>query len=69
MAMAVLDDAPDVAEEVFAAVALQNRCTVFRRKHDVVGDGGVRRDGAILHWSTPFGLSGLTLVACSFSVG
>ena len=41
MATAVLDDAPNVAEELFAAVAPKNRCAVFGGKDDVVRDGGV----------------------------
>jgi len=41
MATAVLDDAPNVAEELFAAVAVENGCPVLGRKHDVVRDGGV----------------------------
>ena len=41
MAMTVLHDAPNVAEKVFAAVALENRCPVLGGKHDVVRNGGV----------------------------
>ena len=41
MATAVLDDAPDVAEEVVSALRLKNRCAVFGGEHDVIGEGGV----------------------------
>jgi hypothetical protein len=41
MAVTVFDDAPNVAEEVVAALAPKNRCAVLGGKHDVVRDGGV----------------------------
>ena len=41
MALAVLDDAPKVAEKVFAAVSPENRPPAFGRKDDVVGDNGM----------------------------
>ena len=41
MALAVLDDAPNVAEAVFTAVSPENRTSVFGGKDDVVADGGV----------------------------
>jgi hypothetical protein len=52
MAVAVLDDAPDVAEEVFPALLLEDGRSVFRGKHNVVTDGGVGGHGGILHRST-----------------
>ncbi len=55
MAVAVLDDTPNVAKEIFPAVALEDRRRVFRGEHDVVRDGGVGGHGSILHLSTPFG--------------
>jgi len=56
MAVAVLDDAPDVAEQVFPAVAYEDRRAVLGGKHDVVRDGGVGGHGPILNSSTPFGV-------------
>jgi hypothetical protein len=39
MAVPLLDDAPDVAEEVLPAVALEDRRPVSRREDDVIGNG------------------------------
>ena len=41
MTVAVLDDAPHVAEEVVSALARENGRPVFGGKHNVVRDGGV----------------------------
>src|SRR5271167_381676 len=55
MASAVVDSAPNVAEEVFAAVAPENRCPFWWRRQC-----GRRwrcgRHGPIVHRSTPFGV-------------
>jgi len=65
MAMTVLHDAPDVAEKVFAAVALENRCPVPVGKHDVV-EMAVWVDMGRFYAGQP--RSGLRLVA-EFTVG
>ena len=41
MTATIVDDAPNIAKQVFPAVALENRLPVFGRKHDVVMDGGM----------------------------
>jgi O-antigen/teichoic acid export membrane protein len=41
MPLAVVDDAPDVAEEVWATVLVEDRHAVLGGKNDVIGDGRV----------------------------
>ena len=66
MAVAVLNDAPDVAKEVFPAVGLEDGRPVFCREYDVIRDGGVGGHGPILHRQPR---SGLIVVASWVSVG
>jgi hypothetical protein len=53
MAATVFDDFPDVAKQVTEAVAFENGNSIFRRKHDLIGDGGERRHRTIVPRSTP----------------
>jgi len=56
VAMAILQHAPDVTEEVFAAIGPQYGFSVLGGKHEVVTDLGVGRHALILRSSTPLGL-------------
>ena len=48
VAPTVLDNAPDVAEEVVASFLPEHGPAVLGGKHDVVGDGGIGGHGPIL---------------------
>jgi hypothetical protein len=58
MSATVFDNSPDVAKQVRAAATFENGNSIFRRKHDVIGDGGDRRHRTIVPRSTPPGLAG-----------
>ena len=56
VALSVFQDAPDIAEKLFATGCLQNGLTALGGKHDVIRDCGEGGHGLIVPPSTPSGL-------------
>ena len=54
MTIMILDDAPDVTEQILAARFVQNTFAIFRRENDVINDLCVGGQNVLARFVRPF---------------